>query len=71
MTIDLFIPILRQILTVLAGVLMGHGLLNSSASDAFIGLGVNAFTLGWWFFDRWRINRATRALLSPTLEKPK
>lgn len=62
MTIDLFIPILRQILAGLAGILVGYGYFNSSAADAFVGLGVNAFTLFWWLYDRRRINRRNAAV---------
>ncbi len=62
MTIDLVIPLLRQMLQVIGGVLVGYGVFNSAAADAFVGLGVNAFTLGWWIFDRWRINRHNREL---------
>ena len=62
MTIDLFIPILRQILAAIASALAGYGIFNSAAADAFVGLGVNAFTLGWWLYDRWRINKHNREL---------
>lgn len=57
MTIDLFIPILRQLLQVVGGVLLAKGYFDSTTVDAFVGLGVNVLVLGWWFFDRSKINR--------------
>ena len=57
MTIDLFIPILRQMLQVIGGVLLAKGYFDSATVDAFVGLGVNVLVLLWWLFDRNKINR--------------
>ncbi|MGN7750554.1 Pam3-gp28 family putative phage holin [Sinorhizobium sp. 22678] len=57
MTIDLFIPILRQFLQVVGGILLAKGYFDSATVDAFVGLGVNVLVLVWWLFDRSKINR--------------
>jgi len=57
MTIDLFVPILRQFLQVVGGILMAKGYFDSATVDAFVGLGVNVLVLGWWAFDRSKINK--------------
>lgn len=57
MTIDLFIPILRQLLQVVGGILLAKGYFDSATVDAFVGLGVNVLVLVWWLFDRNKINR--------------
>ncbi|MDX0227195.1 hypothetical protein RWA06_04495 [Sinorhizobium meliloti] len=57
MTIDLFVPILRQFLQVLGGILLAKGYFDSATVDAFVGLGVNVLVLVWWLFDRSKINR--------------
>ncbi|MQX29016.1 hypothetical protein [Sinorhizobium meliloti] len=57
MTIDLFVPILRQLLQVLGGILLAKGYFDSATVDAFVGLGVNVLVLVWWLFDRSKINR--------------
>ncbi|ASQ11829.1 hypothetical protein CDO22_17700 [Sinorhizobium meliloti] len=57
MTIDLFIPILRQILQIVGGILIARGYFDQGMADALIGLGVNLLVLGWWLFDRSKINR--------------
>lgn len=57
MTIDLFIPILRQILQIVGGILIARGYFDQGMADALVGLGVNVLVLGWWLFDRSKINR--------------
>ncbi|PDT47344.1 hypothetical protein CO661_14270 [Sinorhizobium fredii] len=57
MTIDLFVPILRQFLQVVGGILLAKGYFDSATVDAFVGLGVNVLVMVWWLFDRNRINR--------------
>lgn len=57
MTIDLFIPILRQILQIVGGILIARGYFDQGMADALVGLGVNVLVLGWWLFDRNKINR--------------
>jgi len=60
MTIDLFIPVLRQLLQIIGGVLLAKGYFDSATLDAFVGLGVNLLVLGWWLFDRSKINRINK-----------
>lgn len=57
MTIDLFIPILRQFLQVVGGILLARGYFDEGTVEAFVGLGVNLLVFGWWLFDRNKINR--------------
>lgn len=57
MTIDLFVPILRQFLQIVGGALIARGYFDQGMADALIGLGVNVLVLGWWLFDRNKINR--------------
>lgn len=57
MTIDLFIPVLRQILQIVGGILIARGYFDQGMADALVGLGVNVLVLGWWLFDRNKINR--------------
>lgn len=57
MTIDIFIPVLRQLLQICGGVLLAKGYFDSTTVDAFVGLGVNVLVLVWWLFDRNKINR--------------
>ena len=60
MKIDLFIPILRQILLGVGGYLVGAGIIDDGVMDAFVGIGINAFTFAWWAYDRYRINQANK-----------
>jgi len=69
MTIDLFIPILRQLLHMAGGYLIALGYFDEGAADAFIGVGINLFTLGWWAIDRVRINRANKILAKVAADK--
>lgn len=62
MDIALFIPILRQILQVIGGILVARGFMDTGASEAFVGFGVNALTFGWWLYDRYRINKQNAAV---------
>ena len=57
MTIDLFVPILRQLLQIVGGILIARGYFDQGMADALVGLGVNVLVLGWWLFDRNKINR--------------
>ncbi|RVQ21838.1 hypothetical protein CN067_11950 [Sinorhizobium meliloti] len=57
MTIDLFIPIIRQVLQIAGGFLIARGYFDQGMADALVGLGVNVLVLGWWLFDRSKINR--------------
>lgn len=62
MNITLVVPILRQILQILGGMLIARGYLDAGAADALAGLVVNAVMLAWWFFDRYQINRTNEAV---------
>ena len=62
MDIALIIPIIRQILQVVGGVLIARGWLDDGAVDALIGIIVNAFVFGWWLIERHRINKANRTI---------
>ncbi|NTS31247.1 hypothetical protein HQ945_08265 [Phyllobacterium sp. BT25] len=62
MDIALFIPILRQILQALGGLLVGYGYFDETGWTAASGLIINLVTTGWWLYDRWQINRANRAV---------
>lgn len=57
MTIDLFVPVLRQILQIVGGILIARGYFDQGMADALVGLGVNLLVFGWWLFDRNKINR--------------
>ncbi|SCD22809.1 hypothetical protein [Brucella inopinata] len=62
MDIALLIPIIRQILQVVGGVLITRGWLDDGSAEALIGIIVNGITFGWWMFDRYRINKRNRDL---------
>lgn len=62
MNITLFIPLIRQILQIIGGMLVARGILDTGAEEAFVGFGVNAATLIWWLYDRWKLNRQNEAI---------
>ncbi|MBB5703621.1 hypothetical protein FHS76_003528 [Ochrobactrum daejeonense] len=62
MDIALLIPIIRQILQVIGGILIARGWLDDGAVDALIGIIVNGIVFIWWMFDRYRINKRNRDL---------
>lgn len=62
MDIALLIPIIRQILQVVGGMLIARGWLDDGAADALIGVIVNGIVFVWWLYDRHRINKKARAL---------
>ncbi|MCO7727381.1 hypothetical protein NJB93_12330 [Brucella intermedia] len=62
MDIALLIPIIRQILQVIGGVLIARGWLDDGSAEALIGIIVNGIMFGWWLFDRHRINKRNRDL---------
>lgn len=62
MDIALLIPIIRQILQVVGGVLIARGWLDDGSAEALIGVIVNGIMFGWWLFDRYRINKRNRDL---------
>jgi hypothetical protein len=69
MTIDLFIPILRQLLHMVGGYMIAQGYFDEGATDAFVGLGINLATLIWWLIDRYRINEANKAVAKVAADK--
>ncbi|MFE0235295.1 hypothetical protein ACFW0F_15245 [Brucella anthropi] len=62
MDIALFIPIIRQILQVVGGMLIARGWLDDGAADALTGVIVNGIVFVWWLYDRHRINKKARLL---------
>ncbi|QGA58122.1 hypothetical protein [Brucella sp. 2280] len=62
MDIALLIPIIRQILQVVGGMLIARGWLDDGAADALIGVIVNGIVFVWWLYDRHRINKKSRLL---------
>ncbi|PRD40862.1 hypothetical protein C5748_24825 [Phyllobacterium phragmitis] len=70
MKIDLIIPILRQLLQVIGGALIARGYLDQGAADALSGLVINGLALGWWLFDRHRINRRMAETMPKAGEAP-
>lgn len=69
MTIDLLIPVLRQLLQIMGGIFIARGYLDQGAVDAFVGLGLNLATLIWWAVDRYRINEANKAIAKVAADK--
>lgn len=61
MTVQLAIPVLRQLLQIAGGVLISRGYLDEAAHEAVTGVIINAVTFAWWLYDRRRINRALKA----------
>lgn len=62
MDIALFVPVIRQFLQVIGGMLIARGWLDEGAADALIGIIVNLLVFIWWLMDRQRINRKNREL---------
>ncbi len=62
MDIALLIPIIRQILQVVGGILIARGWLDDGAVDALIGVIVNGIVFVWWLYDRHQINKKARLL---------
>ena len=60
--IALIIPIIRQILQVVGGVLIARGWLDDGAADALIGVIMNGIVFVWWLIERNRINKANRTI---------
>ncbi len=62
MDIALLIPIIRQILQVVGGMLIARGWLDDGAADALIGVIVNGIVFVWWLYDRHQFNKKARLL---------
>lgn len=69
MTIDLLIPILRQLAQIVGGILIARGVFDDGTAEAFVGLVVNLSTLVWWLVDRYRINEANKAIAKVASDK--
>lgn len=62
MEITLLIPILRQLLTMVGGYLVGAGYFDEDVWSSISGVLLNGAALAWWAYDRWQINKANRAV---------
>jgi hypothetical protein len=62
MTIDLLIPLIRQIAQIIGGMLIARGVFDDGAVEAFVGFVVNLSVMIWWAVDRYRINQANKAI---------
>lgn len=60
MKIDLLIPILRQILHVIVGLMVMHGIVDQSIEEPLTGAVIGIIATGWWLFDRQKINKANK-----------
>lgn len=69
MTIDLLIPIIRQIAQIVGGMLIARGVFDDGTAEAFVGLVVNLSMLTWWLIDRYRINEANKAIAKVASDK--
>ncbi|MEX0971508.1 MAG: hypothetical protein WD046_13805 [Paracoccaceae bacterium] len=62
---DLILPILRHALQLLAGYLVGAGLMSADLSVEVIGAGLSLATLIWWFAEQRK--RPAFSLVRPVL----
>lgn len=62
MTIDLIIPLIRQLAQILGGILIARGIFDDGTAEAFVGAVANIAVLIWWLIDRYRINAANKAI---------
>jgi hypothetical protein len=69
MTIDLFIPVLRQLVQILGGMLIARGVFDDGSAEAFVGLVVNLAVMIWWAVDRYRINEANKTIAKVAADK--
>jgi len=69
MTIDILIPVLRQLLQILGGWLITQGYMDEGILDAFIGVFINGIAFVWWGYDRWRINRVNKVIAKVAADK--
>lgn len=60
MTVQLAIPVPRQLLQIAGGVLISRGYLDAESHEAVTGIVLNAATFAWWLYDRRKINRAIK-----------
>lgn len=68
MTIDLLIPLIRQLAQTLGGILIG-GIFDDGTAEAFVGAVANLAVLIWWLVDRYRINEANKAIAKVASDK--
>ena len=69
MTIDLFIPLLRQLAQIVGGILIARGIFDDGTAEAFVGAVANLAVLVWWLVDRYRINEANKAIAKVASDK--
>lgn len=69
MTIDVLIPVFRQVLQIIGGWLIAQGYLDEGILDAFIGVALNGIAFAWWGYDRWKINRANKIIAKVAADK--
>ncbi|MBK3745860.1 hypothetical protein G3A39_42655 [Paraburkholderia aspalathi] len=62
MNIGLYLPVIRQLLQIIGGFLIGWGWLDDGSAEALIGIIINGIVFGWWLIDRHRINARNAAL---------
>lgn len=43
-------PVIRHLLQLLAGWMLAQGYLTDGMTESFVGLGLAAFSLAWWYF---------------------
>lgn len=60
MQIGIIIPIIRQIMMAVGGILMGKGYIDQTGWDLVTGVVLQVVPLVWWFFDRQKINAANK-----------
>jgi hypothetical protein len=69
MTIDLLIPLIRQIAQIVGGMLIARGVFDDGTVEAFVGLVVNLSVMIWWAVDRYRINEANKTIAKVASDK--
>ena len=69
MTIDLLIPLIRQIAQIVGGMLIARGVFDDGTAEAFVGAVTNIAVLIWWLVDRFRINEANKAIAKVASDK--
>jgi len=69
MSIDLLIPLIRQIAQIVGGMLIARGVFDDGTAEAFVGAAANLAVLIWWLVDRYRINEANKTIAKVASDK--
>ena len=69
MTIDLLIPLIRQLAQIFGGILIARGIFDDGTSEAFVGAVANIAVLIWWLVDRYKINEANKVIAKIASDK--